>query len=253
MGDLWFFWNDLYKKIEINKNFKSSVESYVSKLDVINSLKEVKFNKPVTFFVGENGAGKSTFLEAIAVASGFNAEGGSKNFTFSTYSTFSSLYKQLKIIKSPFRPRDGYFLRAESFYNVATNIEEMDSIKCKAPPVKLAYGGKCLHNISHGESILTLILERFMGNGLYILDEPETALSPTNQLSILARINNLATKRNSQFIIVTHSPILMTCPNSEILLFNKSGVSKVNYFETEHYTLTQHFLNAPEKFISEML
>lgn len=241
------------KRIEIAKDLEKNVEKYVSKINTIKLLKNINFTKPITFFVGENGTGKSTFLEAIAIALGFNAEGGSKNFKFSTYKSYSSLYKNLKIVKTPYHPRDGYFLRSESFYNVATSIEEMDSIICDAPPVKLAYGGKCLHNLSHGESVLTLVLERFTGNGLYILDEPETALSPTNQLSMLAKINNLATRKNSQFIIVTHSPILMACPDSEVFLFDKYGVHNINYFETEHYNLTKHFLNSPENILSEII
>ncbi len=241
------------RRVEIDKDLEKNAERYVSQINTIRLLKNINFTKPITFFVGENGTGKSTLLEAIAVALGFNAEGGSKNFTFSTYSSYSSLYKNLKIIKAPYHPRDGYFLRSESFYNVATSIEEMDSIECDAPPVKLAYGGKCLHNLSHGESVLTLILERFIGNGLYILDEPETALSPTNQLSILAKIYNLSTKKNSQFIIVTHSPILMACPESEIFLFDKNGVRNINYTETEHYNLTKHFLNSPQSILTKIL
>jgi predicted ATPase len=241
------------ESLEIVPDYLEKVENYVANINAIKNLKKLNFEQPISFFVGENGTGKSTLLEALAISLGFNPEGGSKNFIFSTYNSHSSLYKGIKIVKSASRPRDGYFLRAETLYNIATSIEEMDAIECEAPPVKLAYGGQSLHSISHGEGMLTIILRRFKGNGLYILDEPEIALSPLKQLSILTKIHDLAVHKNSQFIIITHSPILITCPNSEVFLFDENEIKKVNYCETEHFQLTKQFINSPKSILSKML
>ena len=175
-------------------------------LPVIKNLMKIgslRLEKPVTIFAGENGTGKSTLLEAIAVCMGFNAEGGSRNFCFSTRSTESRLHEYLRIAKEAY-PRDGFFLRAESFYNVASNIEDLDSQPAAAPYIIDAYGGESLHHQSHGESFMSLVLNRFRGNGLYILDEPEAALSPSRQLALIAELHRLV-ESDSQFIIV-HPP-----------------------------------------------
>jgi predicted ATPase len=206
----------------------------------------------VTFIVGENGSGKSTLLEAIAVAVGFNAEGGTKNFHFSTRDSHSPLHNYLRIVRSHVRPRDGFFLRAESFFNVATNIEQLDSEPSFGPPVIDSYGGKSLHEQSHGESFLSLLIDRFGGNGLYILDEPEAALSPTRQLAVLSRMHQLV-KESSQFIIATHSPILMAYPDALIYHLDSSGFSPVSYKDTEHYEVTKAFLDNPERMLRELL
>ncbi|MDF2909569.1 MAG: hypothetical protein K0Q56_449, partial [Sporolactobacillus laevolacticus] len=152
-----------------------------------------EFRKKVTFFVGENGTGKSTILEALAVSSGYNPEGGSKNFNFATSDTHSNLYRAMRVIKGIDRPRDGFFLRAESFYNLASNIDEIGD-----PLFLEQYGGRSLHEQSHGESFLSLMLHRFRGNGLYILDEPEAALSPSKLMTMLARMHELV-NQHSQF------------------------------------------------------
>ena len=203
----------------------------------------ISFEKPVTFLVGENGTGKSTLIEAIAVAMGFNAEGGSRDFYFDTRNTHSDLYEYLQLIKSV-RPTDGFFLRAESFYNTASYLEDNSTL--------IRYGGVSFHEQSHGESFLALVINRFEGNGLYILDEPEAALSPQRLMSLLVAIDELV-KANSQFIIATHSPILMAYPNAEILQFTENGIDKVSYRETEHYKITKQFIDTPERMIKYLL
>ena len=240
------------KKLVLKENPKG----YLNNLPVINFLKakrEIEFNKPITFFVGENGTGKSTLLEAIAIAYGFNAEGGTKNFRFSTVNTHSELFKHITLVKNGInKATDGFFLRAESLYNVASYIDKIDKEPSFSPPVIESYGGVSLHNQSHGESFLSIVQNRFSGNGVYILDEPEAALSPMRLLTLMAEINEL-TKRNSQFIIATHSPILMAMPNSEILEFTEKGVNIVPYKETEHYTVTKAFLENPERMLKYLL
>lgn len=224
--------------------------SYLSNLPVVKHLirhQSLPLSKNVTFFVGENGTGKSTLLEAIAVSYGFNAEGGSVNFNFSTRNTHSELCNHL-ILRKRAKARDGFFLRAESVYNVATNIDKMDSEPSFDPQVIENYGGVSLHNQSHGESFLSIVQNRFFGKGLYILDEPEAALSPTNQLVLLAEMNRLV-KSGSQFIIATHSPILMAFPDAEILQFSADGINAVAYKETEHYQITKRFLENPESML----
>jgi predicted ATPase len=228
--------------------------SYLSNIPAVKHLadkRSLSFSKNVTFFVGENGTGKSTLIEAIAVAYGFNPEGGTKNFNFSTNQNHSDLWKHLTLSKSKFA-KDGFFLRAESFYNVATNIEEMDKEPSFAPPVINSYGGVSLHHQSHGESFMTLVQNRFSGNGVYILDEPEAALSPMRLLTLIVEIDNLV-KKDSQFIIATHSPMLMAFPNAEILEFSESGIKSVDYRDTGHYNITRRFLENPDKMLKYLL
>lgn len=211
---------------------------------------EMSFSSPVTFFVGENGTGKSTLIEAIAVAAGFNPEGGTKNFNFQTARAHSSLYECLTLIKRGY-PKDGFFLRAESFFNVATNIDALDGEAAFSPPVIDSYGGIPLHERSHGESFLALAQNRFGGNGLYILDEPEAALSPMKLLTLMCEIRRL-THQNSQFIIATHSPILMAFPGAEIMEFSENGIQKTAFRNTQHYEITRRFLENPDRFFEVM-
>ena len=214
------------------------------------SLGTLELTSNVTFFVGANGSGKSTLLEAIAVAWGFNPEGGSRNMSFSTYESHSALHRCLKLAKGPRRPRDGYFLRAESYYNVASHIEELDAQPAFAPKIKLSYGGS-LHEKSHGESFAALLNNRLGGRGLYLFDEPEAALSVNAQLNALARIRELA-KEQSQFIIATHSPILLAYPGAEILSFDGGKIKSSAYEETDIYRVYKYFLNNREKMLSEL-
>lgn len=227
--------------------------SYLNSLPAVNWLKEhrLMLDTPVTFLVGENGSGKSTLLEAIAVSCGFNAEGGTRNFTFSTRATHSELGEYITVAKRRYS-RDGFFLRAESFYNVATNIDEMDEEPSFSPRLIDSYGGVSLHSQSHGESFLALVQNRFGGEGLYLLDEPEAALSPTRQLTLLGEMHQLV-ERDSQFIIATHSPILMAYPGARIYELSENGIASVEYRETEHYQLTRRFLENPERMLRYLL
>ena len=209
----------------------------------LDAVREMRFSKPVTFFIGENGTGKSTLLEAIAVAFGFNPEGGSRDFFFSTRDTHSELSDHIRIIRRS-SPKDGFFLRAESFYNTASYLEENSTM--------IRYGGLSFHKQSHGESFLALVENRFEGNGIYLLDEPEAALSPQRLMSLLILIDNLV-KKNSQFVIATHSPIVMAYPDSEILQFSDHGIETVAYKETEHYLITKQFIDRPEYMIKCLL
>lgn len=228
---------------------KPPKNSYLCDIPAVRWLmkNELTFSADVTFFVGENGVGKSTLLEGIAVASGFNPEGGTRNYSFSTAATHSELYNYLTVAKCAY-PKDGFFLRAESMYNAATYLEGLDDIPCAASPVLDGYGGKSLHSRSHGESFLAVVQNRFCGNGLYLLDEPESALSPTRLLTLLCLIKDL-TSDNSQFIIATHSPILMAYPDAQILKFSDYGIEPVKYKQTEHYQITKQFLDNPERML----
>ena len=230
--------------LSLRKDKVPSFTDYPYCLPVVRNLTNIEFHPNVTFIVGENGTGKSTLLEAIAVASGFNAEGGSRNFNFSTRASHSPLHEVLNLSKGIKRPRDGFFLRAESFFNVATEIERLG--------VSDSYGGRSLHELSHGESFLALVMERFSGNGLYLLDEPEAALSPSRQLALLSRMHQLV-QLNSQFIIATHSPILMAYPNATIYSLTDQAIAKVRYTDTEHYAVTREFLNRHETMLKELL
>ena len=210
-------------------------ESYVRRIPALEGVEEIVFRNPVTFFVGENGSGKSTLLEAIAVAAGFNPEGGTRNYSFSTYDSHSELCGALRLSRGIRRSSHGYFLRAESFYNVSTQAIEYE--KGWGP----MYGEKTLHEQSHGESFLNFI-KTFTRTGIFLMDEPEAALSPNRQLALFSRIVDMA-REGSKYIIVTHSPILLAIPDADIIGFDGTGMHYLEYEQTESYKITEAFIN----------
>ena len=220
----------------------------------------LKFHSKVTYFVGENGTGKSTLLEAIAVASGFNPEGGSINFNFNTRQSHSHIYQHITTSRGVHRHTDGFFLRSESFFNMATEIENLDTddvddpfaYKVSTPNIINSYGGTSLHEQSHGESFWSLFLHRFSGNGFYILDEPESALSPSKQMAMLLRMHELIDD-NSQFIIATHSPILLAYPDALIYEFSSEGVHVKEYQQTQLFQTYNDFFRNPAYVVQRLL
>jgi predicted ATPase len=239
-------------RVTLRRDKVESFDRYPFSLPALRSLGQVDLHPKMTYFIGENGSGKSTLLEAIAVSLGFNAEGGTKNFSFGTRRSHSELHEYLRVAKGVRRPRDGFFLRAESFFNVATEIERLDEEPCFTPPIINSYGGRSLHEQSHGESFLALMTERFGGQGLYILDEPEGALSPQRQLAVLSRMHDLILD-DSQFIIATHSPILMAYPDACIYQCGHDGISQVAYEDTEHFQVTQNFLSNRQRMLKVLM
>jgi len=227
-------------------------ERYPFNLNAVKSWDRLALHENVTFIVGENGAGKSTLIEAIAIAAGFNPEGGSKNFNFATDESHSPLSKHIRLSRGTKRNKDGYFLRAESYFNVATQINKLDAEPAPGPPIIDSYGGVSLHEQSHGESFMSLMMNRFRGDGFYVLDEPEAALSPQRQFAFLSRLHDLV-KDGSQFVIATHSPILMAYPDSWIYELQEAGPLRAEWENVEHVDTTRQFLKHPESFLRVLL
>lgn len=229
------------REIKYDERETPDFTQYPFSLPVLNSPDFcMKFTNPVTFLVGENGTGKSTILEAIALSCGFNAAGGSRNNLYTTHKTESPLSDKLLLVWNQ-KATNGFFMRAETFFNFATSLEDMGSIAFNS------YGGKSLHQQSHGESFLALFNNR-VNQGLYIFDEPEAALSPQRQLALLAILNDRVKNKNCQFIIATHSPILITYPGADIYELTGNQAKKVKFHETTPYKITKDFLNNPEAF-----
>lgn len=236
----------IYIEKKKNLHIDEDGNQYPYDVQALRGFRELVFRKDVTFIIGENGSGKSTLVEAIAVNSGFNPEGGGRNFNFKTAETHSELYKDLRLVRSAYRNKDGYFLRAESVYNLAT---EIDSI---GYGILSSYGDTSLHEQSHGESFFNIFMNRLYGTGLYILDEPEAALSLNSTFSFLVRMKQLV-ELESQFIIATHSPILLAYPRADIYLVTEDGLELVQYEDTEQYKQTRYFLNNHERMMAELL
>lgn len=245
--------NDRFiQKIKIDWT-KIEPHSYLREIPTLQFEDELELERNITFFVGENGTGKSTLLEAIAVAYGFSAEGGSKNYAFSTYDSHSELHGAIRLSRGFQKPTWSYFLRAESFYNVASKTEEYR--KDALLPEQIYYdrfGGKSFHHQSHGESFLALAQGSFKAGGLYLLDEPEAALSPQRQLTLLLEMYRLA-KLGAQFIIASHSPILLGIPGAQILSFDEGVIHECGYEETESYQVTEMFMNNREYLLKRLL
>ena len=226
--------NLIVRKISLNRDEIKNFDIYPFNIEIVKNFKEFNFKSPVTFLVGENGVGKSTFIEAIAVSLGMPAEGGTNNFRYETKNTTSELSEYLRV-EVLNKSKTKFFLRAESFYNFSTEVDNVG--------IGYAYGGS-LHECSHGESFIQLIQNRFSDHGLYILDEPEAALSPQRQLSLLCLIDELV-KEGSQFIIATHSPILISYRDGIILDLN-NNFEEIDYKDTEIYALYKMYLENPE-------
>lgn len=246
--------NQFVIDVKLKREKVADFSTYPFNLPAVAHLDSVKLHPNVTFFVGENGTGKSTLLEAIAVAAGFNPEGGSKNFSFSTRASHSELENYIRLSRGVKKPKGGYFLRAESFFNVASEIESLDEDDnlVAGPKIISYYGNRSLHEQSHGESFMALLLNRFSGSSLYVLDEPEAALSPARQLTMLARLHALV-EAGSQFIIATHSPIIMSYPDAMIYTLQPTGLEATDFEDTEHFQLTRQFMNNHRGMLERLL
>lgn len=220
------------------------LDAYPFCIPAVRDLEAIRFHPNVTFFVGENGSGKSTLLEALALGLGFGPEGGTRSVQISTAESVSALHECLRLARGVPKPKDGYFLRAESFFNVATYMDEVGYLE--------GYGDKSLHRQSHGESFMAVLLNKLRGNGIYFLDEPEAALSPSRQLAALRAMDDLVNE-HSQFVIATHSPILLAYPHARIYQFDEAGIQEVAYEDTAHFAVMRDFLNHYPNRLAQLL
>jgi predicted ATPase len=232
------------RSVVLKRDSVEDFDSYPFAIPAIRELHELQLHPQITLLAGENGSGKSTLIEAIAVAAGFNPEGGSRHMNVSTRESHSSLHDHLRLVRGTRTPTTGYFLRAESFFNVATYIEDI-------PEAVDSHGGHSLHEQSHGESFISLVNSRFGSNGLYMLDEPEAALSVRGNLALMRRMHDLVND-GSQFIVATHSPILLGFPGARIFVLSEDGLHETSYEGTEPYQLTRSFLEDPQRFLQHL-
>jgi predicted ATPase len=218
---------------------------YASELPALRNLGRLELDPGVTFLVGENGTGKSTLVEALAVAAKLNAEGGGRTqqFRFATRRSHSRLHERLVLERAPLPPRNAFFLRAESVYNLATAVE--------LAPMQDVFE-RPLHEQSHGESFLDIAINRFGPRGLYLLDEPEAALSVAGQLALMARMHELVAQ-HSQFVVATHSPILVGFPGATVYELSEGGVRRIEWSEAPQVELTRSFLEDPQRFLRHLL
>lgn len=225
-------------------------DAYLRRIPALAGLgdRPLELASSVAFFVGENGSGKSTLLEAMAVAWGLNPEGGTRNYAFSTRDTHSALSEGIEMRRGLLRPRGAFFLRAESFYNVATAAEGYGDVAYRDP---VTGRRRLLHEMSHGEAFLGFIQDASRENGLYFLDEPEAALSPSRQLTLLLEMHRLAL-HGSQLVVATHSPILLGLPGAQIVSFDGGELHGISYEETESYQVTSLFVNDRERLLRQL-
>jgi predicted ATPase len=240
------------RSIELRRDKVPDLAKYPFSIPAIASLSSLSLDPKVTFLVGENGSGKSTLLEGIALALKLNPEGGSQHFRFETQKAHSDLGDYLRLVRGIRRPRTGYFLRAESFFNVATEVDRIAREEYQGMLTLQAHGGKSLHEQSHGESFLALLTNRFYADGVYILDEPEAALSPQRQLGFLAVLHDLVTCKGCQFVIATHSPIILAYPQATIYSLDDGAISPIDYERTSHFTLTRDFLADRSRYLRKL-
>lgn len=236
------------KKVTVVKEKIKSNQGYPFSIPAIRSLSELDLKRNVTFFVGENGSGKSTLLEAMAVKAGFHPAGGGRNNVYEVYASQADLSDYIRLSWFP-KITNGFFLRAESFYQFASHIDE---IAKEDPRIYQGYGGQSLHHQSHGESFLSVFTNRFNEKAIYFLDEPEAALSPARQLALLRVMYDLTKNENVQFVIATHSPILLGYPEAQILSFDNGEINEIDYESTDHYQITKYFLQHREKMLMEL-
>ena len=220
---------------------------YSAELPALRGVERLELDPRVTFLVGENGSGKSTLIEAIAVAAKLNAEGGGKLLRFSTRASHSELHERLSLERSHLPPLNAFFLRAESVFNMATAIEQGGPLGAREDVYD-----RPLHEQSHGESFLDIAVNRLGPRGFYLFDEPEAALSVQGQLALIRRIHELV-QQHSQFVVATHSPILLGYPDATILELGEAGIRQLEYDETQQVELTRSFLEDPQRFLRHLL
>lgn len=242
----------LLPDIRLDRDWVSSFDAYPFNLPAIRTLSALPLHHAVTYFVGENGSGKSTLLEAVAVALGLNPEGGSRNIRFTTRASHSVLHAYLDLGLEGRRPPDGFFLRAESFFNLATEVDRLDRENAFGRPLLDAYGGRSLHDQSHGEAFFSIFEKRLNRRGVFLLDEPEAALSPTRQIGLLRLIHRMV-RSGAQLVMATHSPILLAYPDAWIYEFSGSGIARTSYEESGNVRVMREFMDRRDQIVSAVL